>query len=75
MAGSSRIKEKALIVLLFWESGAFGYKETGLFLGESPSISKARHCFLNELGCWVMARAKHLGRFGIAGALWAAGFI
>jgi hypothetical protein len=31
-----------------------------------------QQCFLNELGCWVMAGAKHLGSLGLAEALWAA---
>jgi hypothetical protein len=48
-------------------------KKQGCFFGESPSISKAQHCFLNELGCWVMAGAKHLGSLGIAEAFWAPG--
>ena len=42
-----------------------------IFDGVSPSISisKVQRSFLDELVCWVMAGAKHLGNLGLVGAL------
>jgi hypothetical protein len=32
-----------------------------VFEGDSPSIGKVQRSFLDELACWVLAGAKHIG--------------
>jgi hypothetical protein len=40
-----------------------------VFEDDSPSIGKVQRSFLDELVCWVLAGAKHLGSLRVVEAL------
>jgi hypothetical protein len=45
-------------VLLFWELGPYGNKETGVSsMGALPSVQNAQRLFMDELKIWKFAGA------------------
>jgi hypothetical protein len=41
------------------------HRNKAVFNGETPSLSSIRCVFLDEIGCWITAGAKHLQSFGL----------
>jgi hypothetical protein len=39
------------------------HRNKAVFNGETPSLSSIRCVFLDEMGCWITAGAKHLQSF------------
>jgi hypothetical protein len=40
------------------------HRNKAVFNGETPSLNSIRCVFLDEIGCWITAGAKHLQSFG-----------
>jgi hypothetical protein len=62
-------KEEALTVLSSWGLGVYGFIVIRRFSMVSPSISRIKRVFLEELDCWGLAGAKHLEGLGLGAAI------
>nr|ACF87105.1 unknown [Zea mays] len=60
---SKRKGMNSIIILGAW--CLWIHRNKAVFDGETPSLSSIRCVFLDEIGCWITAGAKHLQSFGL----------
>jgi hypothetical protein len=69
VAESKRIhksKRKGMnIVIIFGAWCLWIHRNKAVFNGENPSLGTIRCVFVDEMGCWIKAGAKHLESLGL----------